>query len=208
MQQEVDIERATIEGGEAISGATDVLSVDGGGRVFAEFGAGELVDRDTVLAWRALIGLLEGGVVPVVVPFCDTRHQPYGGAHKVTYGDGTVHSDGTPFAGGGPFARAVEDAPLRAVTLSILGAFARPLLGGEWFTIVHEGKGERAYKVRSVDPETGQISFRPPLREAVSSGTELDFANPRCLMVQNGRVSTPLVNRRHVTAAIRFVENK
>lgn len=207
MQQEVDIERQTLSGGTALSGATDRISADGGGRVFAEFGGGELVDRETVLAWRAVLAGLDEGVTPVIVPFCDARHQPYGGEHAVTYGDGTTHSDGTLFSGGGPFAEVTADAALRATSLSFNGAFSRPLIGGEWFTILHPSKGPRAYKVSSIDSDAGTLSFRPPLREAIEAGTKLDFSNPRCLMVQDGRASSAVMAKRHTTAQIRFVES-
>lgn len=206
LQQEVDIERQTLDGGTALSGAKDTISADGGGRVFAEFGDGALVDRDKVLGWRALLGLLESGVTPMIVPFCDIRHQPYGTEHLVTYGDGSVHDDGTLIAGGGPVASASFAAPLRATSLFFSGLFPRPLIGGEWFTIEHPTKGERAYKVGKVDADAGSMTFRPPLREAIDAGTALDFANPRCLMVQDGRAGAVLEYRRQTTAAIRFVE--
>lgn len=204
MAQEIDVERATLEGGESIAGSIDRISTDGGGRVFAEFGEGQLIDRDTVLAWRAVLGLLDEGVTAMVVPFCDARHQPTRGKTKTTYGDGTLHSDGTPFAGSDVAAQSTADAPLRAVTISFAGVFPRPLIGGEWFSISHPNKGWRAYKVRRI--EGGKLSFVPPLREAVPSGTDLEFSDPRCLMVQDGRAGSPLVARRQTTAAIRFVE--
>lgn len=207
MQQEVDIERQTITGGAALSGAVDRVSADGGGRVFAEFGGGELIDRAKVLAWRAMLGRLDAGVTQMVVPFCDLRHQPYGGSAAVTYGDGTRHSDGTPFAPGGPAADSTIAVALRGTTLTLTGLFARPIIGGEWFSIDHPAKDWRAYRVRSVDAGTGAITFRPPLREAIEAGTSLDFANPRCLMVQDGRASSGMSFRRQTTAAIRFVES-
>lgn len=205
--QDVNIERQTLSGGTALSGETDVVSTDGGGRVYAEFGEADLIDRDKVLAWRALITILEEGVTEMVVPFCDIRHQPYGGEHHVTYGDGATHSDGTLFAGGGPFGETTAPALLRATSLQFNGAFAQPLIGGEWFTIEHPVKGPRAYRVRTVDGDT--ITFRPPLRESVAAGQELDFANPRCLMIQDpegGKPSSKISNRRHTVAEIRFVE--
>lgn len=205
MQQEVDIERATLEGGEAIAGGTDRISTDGGGRVFADFADGALVDRDTVLAWRAVLGMLEDGVAPMVVPFCDLRHQPYGLEQRVSYGDGATHSDGSLISGGGSIAETTAAAPLRATTLQMAGTFGRPLIGGEWFSIEHATKGWRAYKVRTVNDD-GTLSYRPPLREAIDAGETLDFSNPRCLMVQDGRASSALFARRQTTAAIRFVE--
>lgn len=205
MSQEVDIERATLEGGEAIAGGSDRISTDGGGRVFAEFSEGELVDRDVVLAWRAILGRLEEGVTPMIVPFCDLRHQPYGLEQHVTYGDGSTHSDGSLFSGGGSYAEATAGAALRAVQIQIAGVFGRPLIGGEWFSIEHPVKGWRAYKVQRIDDD-GTLTFRPPLREAVVVGEVLDFSEPRCLMVQDGRASSALAFRRQTTAAIRFVE--
>jgi hypothetical protein len=208
LEQEVDIEGQVLDGGQAISGEVDRVATDGGGRVFAEFGKGDLVDRNKVLAWRALLANLENGVEEMIVPFCDLRHQPYGNEHTVTYGDGAFHSDGSPFVGGGAFAESTADADLRATTLEFNGAFATPLLGGEWFGIDHATKGWRAYKVRTVDNDLGILTFRPPLREATPEGTPLDFAEPRCLMVQDGRASARLQVRRQTTASIRFVESR
>lgn len=208
LEQQVDIERQTMEGGESLAGGSDRIATDGGGRVFAEFGGGELVDRDKVLAWRALLGILEDGVTPMVVSFCDARHQPVVGMKTTTYSDDTTHSDGTPFAGGagGAEVATTAAAALRATSLAFAGTFPTPLIGGEWFTIDHPTKGPRAYKVRTVNDPAGTLTFRPPLREAVASGTPLDFNDPRCIMVQDGRASSALVNRRQTTAAIRFVE--
>lgn len=124
--QDVDIERQVLSGSTSLSGETDVVAIDGGGRVYAEFGEGDLIDRDKVLAWRALLTILEEGVTEMVVPFCDIRHQPFGGEHHVTYGDGATHSDGTLFAGGGPFGETTAPAALRATSLQFNGAFSQP----------------------------------------------------------------------------------
>jgi hypothetical protein len=210
LEQEVDIERQTLKGGTALSGEQDVVSADGGGRVFAEFAAGSLVDRDKILAWRALLGVLEEGVTRIVVPFCDPRHTPYGGRRAVPHSDGTPFSDGSLYIGGGPVAINTAIVNLRGTSLAVVGVFTQPLIGGEWFTIEHPTKGARAYKVRSVEP--GEVagvtivSFVPPLREAVAAGAEVDFATPRCVMVQDGRASSRLQNRRYTEAAIRFIE--
>jgi hypothetical protein len=209
LEQEVDIERQTLKGGTSLSGDQDMVSTDGGGRVFAEFAAGGLVDRDVILAWRALLGVLEEGVTQVVVPFCDIRHTPYGSGHAVPHSDGTPFSDESLYIGGGPVAVNTSTTPLRFASLVIVGAFARPLIGGEWFTIDHPTKGPRAYKVRTIEPLPDGamlVRFGPTLREAVAAGEAVDFANPRCLMVQDGRTSSRLQNRRYTDAAIRFIE--
>jgi len=209
LEQEVDVERQTLKGGTALNGEQDLVSTDGGGRVFAEFASGALVDRDTVLAWRAVLGALEEGVTRAVVPFCDTRHQPHGPRHRVPHSDQTPFSDDSLYAGGGAVGRATNGAELRATQLAITVPLVQPLIGGEWFAIEHPGKGWRAYKVKGIvlqDAAGAIVKFVPPLREAVAANEVVDFANPRCLMVQDGRASSRLSNRRYTDAAIRFIE--
>lgn len=205
LEQEVDVERQTLRGGTALSGEQDVTSTDGGGRVFAEFASGALVDPAKVKAWRALLGQLEEGVTRVVVPFCDPRHQIIDRSGRVPHSDKTPFSDGSLYAGGGESYHATDGGALRAVTLRVSAAAAARLEGGEWFAVEHPNKGWRAYKVGSVGDD-GLIEFRPPLREAVGAGEMLDLATPRCLMVQDGRASSRLQNRRYTDAAIRFIE--
>lgn len=209
LDQEIDIERQTLKGGTSLSGDEDRVSTDGGGRVFADFSNGALVDRDKVLAWRALATILEEGITPIVVPFCDIRHQPFGGEHLVPHSDTTFFSDGSGYAGGGPIAQTATALDLRATSALFTVALPQPLLGGEWFSIQHATKGWRAYKVRTVEAQdagTATVTFRPPLREAVEAGQIVDFENPRCLMTADARPGTRLTNRRQSDAAVRFVE--
>lgn len=207
--KEMDIERQTLKGGTALSGEQDVTSTDGGGRVFAEFSGGGLVDRPTILAWRAILTALEEGVTRVVVMFCEARFTPYGGGHSVPHSDGSPFDDETLYSGGGPTAEADAPAALRAVSLRINTTFARPLIGGEWFAIEHPTKGWRAYRIMGITDQTDDaatVTFRPPLREAVTAGEAIEFRAPRCLMVQDGRASTKTDYARYTEAAIRFVE--
>lgn len=202
--KEANIERQTLKGGTALSGEQDVVSTDGGGRVFVEFAGGPLVDRSVNLAWRALQTLLEEGVTRVVVPFCDARHTPYGKRHRVPHSDGTPFSDDTLYVGGEGSAETIEPAALRATSVRLSLALEQPLIGGEWFAIEHPNKGWRAYRIGAIDGDA--VSFRPPLREAVPAGTHVEFADPRCLMVQDGATSSRVDYGRLGDAAIRFVE--
>lgn len=203
--REYGIEGQTLRGPTSLSGEQDVSSTDGGGRVFAELSGGALLDREKVLAWRALLTGLEDGVTPHIVYLCDKRHSPYGGEHLVPHSDGTPLSDGSLYSGGGPTAEIVADAPLRAVSLVLAVTSLRPLIGGEWFSIEHPAKGWRAYTVKSV-ADDGTVTFRPPLREAVTAGDAVELSQPRCLMIQEGKASRRLDYGRLTEAAIRFVE--
>ena len=205
LRKEVNIERQTLKGGTSLSGEQDVVSTDGGGRVFAEFGDGSLVDRGPNMAWRALVTLLEEGVTPFDVPFCETRFTPYGAASSgVPHSDGSPFSDGSLYEADGGVASVAAPAALRATTLQMTLALPQPLVGGEWFAINHPNKGWRAYRVSRISGS--DISFRPPLREAVTGGETVDFIHPRCRMVADGRPGTPAQFGRYGEAAIRFVE--
>lgn len=208
-EQEIDIERRSLSGGTALSGEEDTIQIDGGGRWFAEFANGPLLEREHTLAWRAITALLEEGATQIIVPFCDPLHQPYGNEHDAPHSDGTPFSDDTIYSGGGPVASMAAAAALRATTLNLAITLAQPLIGGEHLSIEHPTKGWRAYRVVTIPEQTettATVTVRPPLREAVTAGEVVDFANPRCLMVQQGRASTKTEIGLYGEAAIRFVE--
>lgn len=208
-EKEIDVERQTLKGGTSLSGEQDVISTDGGGRVFAEFGGATLITRETNLAWRAVVTVLEEGVTRAVVPFCDTRHTPYGPNSRVPHSDQSPFSDSSLYVGGGATAFTYEAAALRATLLYLNITTPQDLLGGEWFSIEHPDKGWRAYRISSIEPQENggfAVSFRPPLRQAVPALSDVELAQPRCLMVQDGRASTRFTNGRTGEAQIRFVE--
>lgn len=208
-EQEVDIEHRTISGGIALSGEEDVIETDGGGRVFAEFANGPLLERADQLAWRALGTQYGSGTVPIIVPFCDRLHQPYGNEHLVPHSDDSPFSDDSEYSGGGPIATASADAALRATTISLAIDFPQELLGGEWFSIDHPEKGWRAYNIATIVSQSDSaatVTFGPPLREAVAAGETVDFNEPRCLMRVDGRPSRKLEIGVYGEASIRFVE--
>lgn len=203
---EADIERRVVSGGTSLSGDETLIGTDGGGRVFAEFSEFYLDEPEVALAYRALSVIAEDGLVPLFVPLCDARHQP-------TVGHMTVpHSDGTPFADEALYQQqdggvvTTAGAALRATFLAIQNvSLARPLLGGEWFSINHPTLRHRAYRVATV--EGGGITFRPPLREAVPAGTALNFADPLCTMRVDGAMRSPSSMGYAEAPALRFVEH-
>lgn len=208
--QEADLDRRIISGGTALSGNEDVVATDGGGRVFYEIADPYLDEPATALAWRALSAYLDGGVRPIIVPFCDGRHQPVGALIPTPHSDGTTFSDESEYE---PtlIGEAVGAADLRATTMSIrINALPRPLLGGEWFSIDHPSMRWRAYRIAEVLSVAGSIatvSFRPPLREAVSNGDEIDFGNPRCTMRLEGAMRSPMQMGFASGGPVRFVED-
>jgi len=116
---------------------------------------------------------------------------------------GIPHSDGALFSDGAGYSQAtvfgtMGTAALNAgqVTLNIFGN-SRNLRWSDWFSIYHPTKGWRAYRYwEASDPipvteivdgvtYTGQqyvLALDIPIREAVTAGTRVEFARPRCVM--------------------------
>lgn len=204
--EDQDIRRvgSVTSGGTSLSGIDDAIESDGGGYWVADFTNGETLDRDDTLAWRAITAGMDNGAAPVIVEFCDRLHTPAGGEMGIA-GSPDQFGDRRSFQGPGVVASTVTSAGLRATVLSISIASERALVGGERFTIVHATWGERAYEVVAI--AGAAIKFRPPLREAVASGTSLDFDNPRCKMRLAQPTSNALNIGRYGQCAISFVED-
>lgn len=203
------IEGMALSPGPSLSGIEEPIRTDGGGYVAADFANGVLNKRESVLAWRAVTTAMDGGVNPVTVILCDRRHQPVVGLPG-----GVPHSDLTPFSDGslyttkGASGEVQAAAALRAVELVGQLITQRPLIGGEWFSILHPTWGHRAYNIMGLYPEGSntRLVFRPPLREALTAGTAIELDTPRCRMRRVGKPSNP-VKGRIGAANISFVED-
>lgn len=206
-----DFERRTTSGGVSLSGEEDIIATDGGGRVFLEIGDAYLDEPIIALAWRAFDAWCDGGVRPVIVHLCEHRYQPSNGVVTVPHGDGTTFSDETEYSQGDAHGEVAVDAPLRATTLTLTNlVLARPLVGGEWFAIDHPTWRWRSYRIAEVmeqDATSATITFRAPLREAVTAGTEVDFTDPRCVMRVEGGLPSPTSFGFVNAPAVRFVED-
>lgn len=162
----------TINGGVTVGGIAQIARTDGGGLWSCEQTGIEIWTTEQLLAASALDMQLEGGVSPIVVPCFNWPLRP------VPEGmDWTVSIALT------------AEAALRATTLTVVIATGAPLRGGEPFSVVHENKGKRLYRVRDAEPAvtvdgitTQTVTIRPPLRELTAAGTAMDFETPGCLM--------------------------
>ncbi|MEH3121165.1 MAG: hypothetical protein PGN16_04160 [Sphingomonas phyllosphaerae] len=179
--RDVDFRRVgqITDGGTSLSGISEQIEVDGGGYWRLDATNGSTRTRETGLAWRALSDILDGGATAVDVLVCDLFFAPVAG-HPLT-----PHSDATPFSdkslyvsSGASFTAAA--APLRATRLTISGVAELPLIGGEVFSIRHVFWGNRTYRIIGIEGDV--VTIRPPLREAIDAGTELNFDTPRCQM--------------------------
>ena len=154
-------------------------------------GRGRERQRVSTLLWRAVRHVCDGGVNNIVVWRNDALFIPYpaGVARAIT----VPHSDGSTFSDGSEYYQPAIDiicdggADLRATSMDIQINQAAALIGGESFSVFHAGAGWRLYEIGTVtydddDEALATITFRPPLREAVVHGDQLEFDRPRCVM--------------------------
>lgn len=181
----------TMAGSASISGRTQI-SITDSGAWFCDYKGFPVVDRQRVLLWRAVQAELEGRAYPINVPLYnfEVAFSPIAlDLDWETLLTAVPHSDSAYFSDGGGYA--IDEltdivtsaaASLRATSIDITVTYGPTLQPGMIFEFRHPTKGSRWYLVKSYDSDTGILTFRPPLREAVSSGDKLRFTNPLCQM--------------------------
>jgi hypothetical protein len=205
--QDADIERRILTGGASLSGQEDVTSADGGGRFFAEFTNAYLDEADVALAWRGIAATLGDGVVPVIVPIGDIRHQ-FG--RDVRYPRTVGFWTEAEYAVGTSPVKLSANAALRATTLNLtLTHIPAPLRQGMWLSIDHTVLRHRAYRIAEVVSQTGtaaQITITPPLREAALTNAPVELDDPRCVCRVDGTMRSPTTGG-YASGSVRFVEH-
>lgn len=207
----------TATSGRTTGAAVDVRS-DGGGLWMASLNSIRFMDPSDALCWRAVRQACAGGVVPIVVPRNDAAFAPFPDALRDGYGN-IPHGDGALFDDGSGYYQPVIviatafAALLRDVSLVIDIALAAALQGGEAFSILHPTMGWRLYEIATVEMLTAtraEITFNPPLREAVAAGTNLEFDRPRCTMklVNAGAMDLNVTTWPFSLVSVKFVEAK
>lgn len=171
-----------------MSGVVGALDLAGGGLIAAKFTTTLRNSSPAMLRyWSQLAGILNSGARSIVVPLIVDFLQPASPAFFTkapSLAGGVVFN--TP-AGDNP--DTIQPAALNAGTVT-LNAGSRTLTGGEWFGVVHPTKLQRAYVVTDIDAVTANadgsstvtVGIRPPLREAVSALTAINFNRPQCVM--------------------------
>lgn len=171
-----------ITGGESLSGDTDVISTDGGGRWEITYAGMALDDPDLQRLWEQWTSHMGGGVTPILVPILalDTAPRPVAGSAPARPSDLYADDDAFPtavhFAAPYIAAHLAADAALRATSLSILITQGARILGGEQFSLAN-----RAHKIERVTARSGMQAtciISPPLRAAATSGDAVNFEWP------------------------------
>ncbi|QFT69600.1 hypothetical protein FIU93_22635 [Labrenzia sp. THAF35] len=164
----------------------------------------------TVRAWRGLKAQLQGRGAPIVVPYCRS-YQPLpvvsGAYDQVAHDDDALFDDDTGYVGATMLVTTDTALAKRATTANITIHYGDTIEPGHVFSFF-----ERLYEVKSVSyssEEFAEITFRPPLREAVISGDELNFSDPVCRMrlKDDRQMELPLKSGRLSVRTVEFVED-
>jgi hypothetical protein len=138
-----------------------------------------------VKAWRAFIGLVEGGANAIRVPVFDREQIPWpvAGTYAATstgFDDGTTFTDGTGFYERVILITINGAAAKRATQIGATIGTAGTIAAGVYFSIK-----DRLHVIREVVSTSGSDqtwNIWPPLREAVADNAVIDFDAPACLM--------------------------
>jgi hypothetical protein len=205
-----DIAPRSLAGPSSVSGYTQTVASDAG--IWkATYGNIIIRNRQSVLAHRAISALLEGRLGTILVPLCRAYQPVPDGAvaaglyEDVPHSDESLFDDDTGYVGTVIDVVAAAPAAARAVSMTVTVNYAGDIEPGQHFSV---GDG-RLYRVRSFNADTGAMTFRPPLREAVAAGEALNFDDPCCRMrlAEDSGMDLELSLRRFGSPTVKFIED-
>lgn len=201
-----------------ISGAVQALRTDGGGLWKITYTGISLRTNDQIRAWRAWQDELYGGITIVNVPAIDLRFAPRGMQGNRLALAGGLHNSSTldPYfpealTYGSPIVVAtVGAAILRAMSVTINVTKGSRVVGGQTFEINHPTMGKHIYqtgRVLSRDGQSVTINIWPPLREAVTATTAINFDWPclACRLIADSDIS-PDISLGRASVSVSFLE--
>jgi hypothetical protein len=206
----------TATAGQTATSSVDIRS-DGGGLWSASLNNIRFWDQSFTQCWRAIRQLCNGGINPIIVPRNDSVFAPFP-VGQPPYGP-IPHDDGALFDDGASYYQSIIDitcnggAGLRSTAMVINLNNCGPLQGGEAFSVLHPTFNWRMYEIGSVTPVDAThalIAFNPPLREAVTDGTKLEFDRPRCTMklAKSSSMDLNITTWPFSLATVKFIESK
>lgn len=194
-----DILGGGVEGGRNLQGYPQSVDFSGSGIVVIKYSMIKPSNRHTsALRYLSRLGaMLNGGVQTIDVPMLVDFITPVAGdgipsallAAGAEFSDGSTFGDNSEYAASLVSGNLASTADLNAGTVELRVINGREIVGGEWFSIYHEGRGHRAYRISQVDDAVADggnmiytVGIRPTLREAAPVGIECRLVRPRCKM--------------------------
>jgi len=214
-----DVVGSSVDGGRNGAGEGQSIEMSGGGTVVATYEDCKIKDPEQYEYINMLGSRMNGGFRFINVPIITDWFGPFPRINKLPTPivSGIPHSDGSYFDDGSGYSQATvwgqitADAALNAGIISMrVYGMSRPLRWSDWFSIYHEGgKGWRAYRYwdvldryddgvetiegTDVNYQEYRLALAPPLREAVTAGTRVEFARPRFVAKFRGDFTLPSV---------------
>ena len=189
-----DVQGSALEGGRNGNGESISMEMTGGGIVTATYDDCLIKDKEQFEYVNMLGARLNGSFRYINVPIITDWFGPFptiGGlptpiVSGIPHSDGSFFDDGSGYSQATVYGETTSDAALNAgiINMRVFG-LDRPLRWSDWFSIYHPTKGWRAYRYWRVISKTDEenpvysLAISPPLREAVASGTRVEFARPR-----------------------------
>ena len=174
---------ATESGGRSITAAEQIISSDAG---YWQIVLDEipLASPDQKRVWRAISVKLEGRLNTIAVPIYDQDIAPYptiaaGPDSNIPFSDASLFSDATGF--GQDIITATINA---AVALNAVSVPINVTQGGDLEIGMHFSVLNRLYRIKEITSTIGTVTtvkVWPNVREAMLSGAEANFDDPRCL---------------------------
>ncbi len=191
------IRGAAQSGPASLIGRPTIASLDGGGWWEATLSSIPAVTADTIGYLQTVQSLADSGAAEFVVPCSakktapwplDANGNPIIAYDQIPFDDESLFDDGSGFYQSVIDYKVAAAAELRATTLVLTQNYGSDLRAIEFFSIDHLRAGRRLYRITSAAKSGSDFtcSIRPPLREAVAAGTEVDFDTPSCTMQMSG----------------------
>lgn len=186
----VDVLGSSISGGRNGQGESQTIEMSGGGLLTSTYTDCKLTEPEQYEYVNSLGARLNGGFRYINVPIITDWYGPFAGKKPIIGGiphsDGSLFSDTSGYSQASVYGEITAAASLNAgiIKMRVYG-LSRPLRWSDWFSIYHETKGWRAYRYWEVLDATAEanpvytLALSPPLREAVTVGTRVEFARPR-----------------------------
>lgn len=213
-----------ISGGQAETGGEQSIRTDGGGRWIATLSLAVEMNADGAGLYNLVRTRADDGAAPILVPYTTRDLAPwpldangnqvrrdFDTPMEIPHSDGSLHSDGTGYQQRLIVIKTVGDVGLHATEAVVRVVSGDRVRGGMKFSARHTRELDHLYEigfVRAEGPGLWRIRFLPPTRQAIPSGTYLNFEEPCCLMKlpRPDEMELREEPQQHVFPVVSFVE--
>lgn len=214
----VDLAHRNLRSPSAANGFTQVVS-NSAGIWKVSFSNIPVYSAQMIKCWRAIDTLTEGQLYPLSIPVFDHPRSPsstddYGSNLYRFYNNPVPHSDGAFFSDGSGYVStwtlvfAATAGTVGATTVSVLKSPPLATLEpGQRFSI-----NDRLYQIQRITSQedtTATFTVRPPIREAFSIGSRLEFDVPRLRvkLMSDTAMNIPLNFNQQTFPTLDFIED-